>query len=592
MFRNATIATLALGLLLGSAAAARAGAPPQLPFQGTLFDEAGNPIDAPTTMVFELRFYVTAYDATPAVTWTQTQVVDVEGGWFSAYLGGDGGDGPVLDLSLFRDHALIEVVITVDNDEPMEPFELATTAFAAYAEFAGGVDWSHIAGIPADLADGDSDPRYGARDGILLDPQDATFYLDPTYAQRRVFNPDPQAPPGGCPAGQTIRTIAESGALTCQAGATGDVTGVYGVDGLQGGGGEGELLLSVDHLTLGKYYLKRDENLDFTPDDIADDGVISDDEASDTLTIGSDGAVAWSALTSYPVCDTPGRAVTGLGDALTCSAFDATPDTIADDGSIALASEVAGVLPIANGGTGSSTASTARAALGLGQERIVIQTSVTAQSTQVGPDANRFAAQSFFAEANTLRAFGVWLKEGTANGAVVLSICKTGESTLPDENACLYTSALIDPDTSGKWYYVTGINVGLTVGTRYWVVIDGDANEGATGKTMTGAGPYYTNTGQGHAYRAKGTTVWWTSNSPLAVYVEQFDADVARAAQRGVQRALQGTWCGLCGDASTTVIACQLYDVCNACPIGYTKLSLSNALWGSASIADSVCIAD
>jgi hypothetical protein len=92
---------------------------------------------------------------------------------------------------------------------------------------------------------------------------------------------------------------------------------------------------------------------DATPDTIADDGVISDAELSDTITVGTGGSVTWTALASYPAACAPGSAITALSDTITCTPFggsagDSTPDTIGDDGVIS-DSEAADALSINSG---------------------------------------------------------------------------------------------------------------------------------------------------------------------------------------------------------------------------------------------------
>jgi hypothetical protein len=53
-----------------------------------------------------------------------------------------------------------------------------------------------------------------------------------------------------------------------------------------------------------------------------------------------------------------------------------------------------------------------------------------------------------------------------------------------------------------------------------------------------------------------------------------------------------GTWCGLCGDASTNVKTCLGYNVCTGCPPGWTRVLLSNYLWGSTTGNDYICVKD
>ncbi|HOX46034.1 MAG TPA: hypothetical protein PK668_20695 [Myxococcota bacterium] len=95
---------------------------------------------------------------------------------------------------------------------------------------------------------------------------------------------------------------------------------------------DGAVVLGTD--TSGAY--------DATADTIADDGVISDAEAADNLTIN------WVGLQGHPAPCGAGQAVTAVGDALTCTAFDTTADTIGDDGTIVSAEITDGTIAIAD----------------------------------------------------------------------------------------------------------------------------------------------------------------------------------------------------------------------------------------------------
>jgi hypothetical protein len=66
------------------------------------------------------------------------------------------------------------------------------------------------------------------------------------------------------------------------------------------------------------------------------------DELTEILDPIYAGAVAWDRIESFPSACEAGEAVTAVGAQLTCSSFDATADTIADDGVITLGSETAG----------------------------------------------------------------------------------------------------------------------------------------------------------------------------------------------------------------------------------------------------------
>jgi hypothetical protein len=78
---------------------------------------------------------------------------------------------------------------------------------------ANPVHWTKLKGVPAGFADGTDDvgPSYGAGAGLNLAAQ--TFSVDPAQVQNRVT--------ASCPAGSSIRAIAQDGSVTCQADNTG-----------------------------------------------------------------------------------------------------------------------------------------------------------------------------------------------------------------------------------------------------------------------------------------------------------------------------------------------------------------------------------
>lgn len=51
-----------------------------------------------------------------------------------------------------------------------------------------------------------------------------------------------------------------------------------------------------------------------------------------------------------------------------------------------------------------------------------------------------------------------------------------------------------------------------------------------------------------------------------------------------------GTWCGLCGDDNNNVERCGGQNVCNGCPSGYTKKTLSAQIYGNNGADDWICI--
>lgn len=137
---------------------AGAQAPPVIPVQGHLTDAGGVALDGEVMLGFS--FYPT--DTGGAAAFTESQMVQVEQGFFTAYV----GDSADLDLALFRDSPTLYLGIRVGAEPEMTPrLLLGSVPYAAYAEHAGP--------------------------GV----------------QRRVS--------GACPPGQAISSIAEDGAVEC-----------------------------------------------------------------------------------------------------------------------------------------------------------------------------------------------------------------------------------------------------------------------------------------------------------------------------------------------------------------------------------------
>jgi microcystin-dependent protein len=169
------------------AAPAAADAPAFLPVQGVLANTDGTPVDGDTA----IRFALYTADVGGTELWNETQTVSVDQGFFTVYL----GDTSVLDLATFRDNESLWLGVRVGSDPEMTRFQVATTGFAGFAQFCGdsatlggtpatdflttasGVDWSDLTGVPADLADGDSDTTYTAGAGLTL--TGTVFAADP-----------------------------------------------------------------------------------------------------------------------------------------------------------------------------------------------------------------------------------------------------------------------------------------------------------------------------------------------------------------------------------------------------------------------------
>jgi hypothetical protein len=192
---------------------ARADAPALVPVQGYLTDASGTPIEGATEMTFSL--YTSELSTTPL--YRETQMVDVRGGYFTAYI----GDVRPIGLATFRDNGTLYVGVRVGADPEMTPRALlGSVPFAGYAQYAGEVPFENVRGV-----------RTGP--GITL--MGTTFSVDHTVVQARVT--------GACPPGEAIRAIDEGGTVICEP--LGDITGVTAGPGLTGGGASGEVTLGV-----------------------------------------------------------------------------------------------------------------------------------------------------------------------------------------------------------------------------------------------------------------------------------------------------------------------------------------------------------
>jgi hypothetical protein len=140
----------------------------------------------------------------------------------------------------------------------------------------------------------------------------------------------------------------------------------------------------------------------------------------------------------------------------------------------------------------------------------------------VGEGGTDFYAQSFYADVDLITRFGVVIKETGAEGQVVLSIAADNGFDVPDVSAPLYQGALINPSTTGSWYYEKGLGIPVTIGQKYWVLIDGYTNAGATGYSEIGSSFDFTDTGEGMIYSYSGGLGGWNSipSTPIAINVE------------------------------------------------------------------------
>ncbi len=221
-------------------------APSLIPFQGRLAEsDTGSWLNGEVSL--RLALYPTEAGGTPV--YSETQTVNVENGSFVVYI----GDVEALDLGLFRISETLYLGVTVDDDAEMSPrYQLATTPYAGFAQFCGDSSlldgraadafaptghehsFADLAGVPADLLDGDSDTTYTA--GVGLELVGTVFSIDGSAVQSRIT--------GTCAIGTAITSIAADGSVVCGAGA-GDISGVIAGAGLTGGGASGDVALEV-----------------------------------------------------------------------------------------------------------------------------------------------------------------------------------------------------------------------------------------------------------------------------------------------------------------------------------------------------------
>lgn len=125
MSRLATLLTL----LLLSASAFAAG--PLIPVQGVLADSDGLPIDGPVNAVFALYDDPTTVDP----LWTEARTVDVELGFFVAYL----GQVIPLDAADFASSTGLWLGVAMESDPEMDRILLGHSPRAVYADTCGAV---------------------------------------------------------------------------------------------------------------------------------------------------------------------------------------------------------------------------------------------------------------------------------------------------------------------------------------------------------------------------------------------------------------------------------------------------------------------
>jgi len=142
----------------------------------------------------------------------------------------------------------------------------------------------------------------------------------------------------------------------------------------------------------------------------------------------------------------------------------------------------------------------------------------------VGSTQSDFYAQSFIAGVQEIRRFGVVVGESSPEGEVRLAIAEDDSTGRPNVAAPLYTGAMINPTPTSAWFYETDVRIRVTPGKKYYILIDGYQNPGATGNARVGRSNTYTSSGERMIYTNDHGTTWGLVADPIAIYVEGFAA--------------------------------------------------------------------
>ncbi|MCH8903308.1 MAG: T9SS type A sorting domain-containing protein [Bacteroidetes bacterium] len=143
------------------------------------------------------------------------------------------------------------------------------------------------------------------------------------------------------------------------------------------------------------------------------------------------------------------------------------------------------------------------------------QTGTVCSVGEVGSD---YYAQSFISNVFSITKFGLWLQVGIPAGQVKIAIVPDNGANEPDLGNILYTSTLIIPATA--WHYEVDLSIPVDTGKKYYVLIDGYQNAGASGYSCAGTSSSYTDTGENFKYSNNGVGFWYTYSTPMAIYVE------------------------------------------------------------------------
>ena len=120
-----------------------AAVPMEMPLQGVVRDNAGNPANGEFEVTFALY---PSEDATPAeALWWNTQSITVNDGRFLTRL----GEGKPLDPADFSSGQALWLGMAIENEDELPRRPLGSSATALHAATAGGLDCSGCVGLSA-----------------------------------------------------------------------------------------------------------------------------------------------------------------------------------------------------------------------------------------------------------------------------------------------------------------------------------------------------------------------------------------------------------------------------------------------------------
>ncbi len=123
--------------------------PGQFTHQGRLLDADGAALDGEVTLTFRIADAASEGES----LWQETQTVTLINGFYSAILGADETDNP-LDIDVLNQAPIWMEIQVGDGDAMLPRTPIHSVPFASIASVANTVDWSGIAGVPADFEDG------------------------------------------------------------------------------------------------------------------------------------------------------------------------------------------------------------------------------------------------------------------------------------------------------------------------------------------------------------------------------------------------------------------------------------------------------